>query len=137
MSIIFCGIFKNTIPVFRANSKQFNRFAIRTLFKFLGMSIKSYKTITLRERHLSWSNQTGNKTFSLIEDITIFIGRKNQIFLHITHILYYFLSLIFIINILLQDNIYLLDNPLKQLLLKGDLSYQLFLQLKHKSYHFL
>ena len=64
-------------------------------------SIKSYKTITLRERHLSWSNQTGNKTFSLIKDITIFIRRKNQIFLHITHILYYFLSLIFIINILL------------------------------------
>ena len=77
MSIIFCGIFKNTIPVFRANSKQFNRFTIRTLFKFLGMSIKSYKTITLRERHLSWSNQTGNKTFSLIEDITIFIRRKH------------------------------------------------------------
>ena len=93
-----CGVLQNEIPVFRSRRKKGDCLIITTRTELLTLGFKTHKFIRLRKRSLSRSDMAKNITLSAVKDISVFINRKNKVFLHhiFTHIFKIYLSFYFL-----------------------------------------
>ena len=92
------GVLQNEIPVLRSRRKKGNCLIITTRTELLTLGLKTHKFIRLRKRSLSRSDVAKDITLSAVKDISVFIDRKNKVFLHhiFTHIFKIYLSFYFL-----------------------------------------
>ena len=92
MCVVGCGVLECNVPTLRSNSKELDSILILPAGdKLLGSRIKANQLVALRQAHLVRAYIAGYIAFCLVENKSIFIGCKHQIFLH--HISHVYLSL--------------------------------------------
>ena len=91
-------VLQNKIPILWRGCEKRDSFIIATRKKLLALGVKTNKFIRLRKRGLGRSDMAKNITLSAVKNISVFIDRKNKVFLHhiFTHIFKIYLSFYFL-----------------------------------------